>query len=318
MKKLLFLLSLFIMTLNILNASELIDGKYSIQSIQTGYCLDIEDMENNAKIIQLPCKEDKESQKFDFFKVDNKIYTISSLSIGNNSKSNGAHIYNTNEADEFLLEEQTNAEIYKIKSNFSKKYFTSKIFTNDVVQYNGHNTDAQLWRITKNPINDTDDSLLKVKKIVFSDFVEPKMFNWLSWKFYRADETYIPMDDISQIESISGMTIRYNNDIAGYSSHNYVNYETNMDKCNRRDGNITIVLLQPEDIKYLQVRSTYWIPNALTEEFKLSLYNSNDELLYSHTYTKLGDGIGDAASNNGRIYGYNTQNPLPDIVLERP
>ena len=121
------------------------NGTYFIVSEYSGDCVELDSADENIKAVQAVCK-DKEAQKFAFTNVGDDNYTISSLGVGENSQSNGAHVYNTATAEEFKVESVDN-RYYKIKSNTSGKYLTSKPYSNEVIQYKKHNSDDQLWFI---------------------------------------------------------------------------------------------------------------------------------------------------------------------------
>ena len=147
------------------------NGTYYISSAQSGDCIEIEKSEEIGKIIQAVC-EDKITQKFNLtYSIDN-IYTISNLAIGHNSKSNGAHIYSSTQTDEFKIIQDGSQ--FKIQSTNSKKYFTAKIFGNDIIQYHGHNTDAQLWSITTNlPSEETSQTEINFNGHIYMEITSP-------------------------------------------------------------------------------------------------------------------------------------------------
>ena len=141
------------------------NADYFILSKQSGYCLEIKNNSEKGLLLQNECK-DISSQKFEIKKNSDNSILIKSIAIANDSHLNDAQIYNSNLADEFKLEKKGN--YFKIKSKKSKKYITSKIHTNEVVQYNGHKTDAQLWRFSKY-LPRPDSSLPKSCKQILED-----------------------------------------------------------------------------------------------------------------------------------------------------
>ena len=123
------------------------DGNYALVSQHSGNCIELESSQENAKAIQTVC-ENKETQKFTFTHISNDNYTISNLSIGQNSDTNGAHIYNTPPANEFTIEKID--AYYKIKSKENGRYLTAKPYSNDIIQYQKHPESDQLWHLTEN------------------------------------------------------------------------------------------------------------------------------------------------------------------------
>jgi len=181
-----------------LQAQVIPDGSYFISSVQSGDCVEIEKAEENGKIIQAVC-EDKISQKFDLSHISDDNYTISTLAVGHNSKTNGAHIYNSNQADEFKIEQQGTS--YKIKSTHSTKYITGKIHSNEIVQYNGHSSDAQLWDISTELTQESSGTL------VYENSNEDTGFeNYFIDTGIPANTIYMVTFDIKNVDLVSDNT----------------------------------------------------------------------------------------------------------------
>jgi len=145
LKKNIIVLSSILLSTN-LYAQVIPDGTYFLQSEHSGDCVELSSTAENIKAVQNTCLE-VESQKFVFTHITDDNYTISNFAIGQNSQSNGAHIYNSTQSAEFKIE--SSGSQYKIKSSHSSKYLTAKPFTREVIQYRKHNSDAQLWNISE-------------------------------------------------------------------------------------------------------------------------------------------------------------------------
>lgn len=152
------------------------NGTYNIVSKYSGDCVELESLNENAKIIQSICA-DKETQKFEFNHIENDYYTISSLSVGQNSNTNGAHIYKSTEEDQFKIKmKKKNNNFFRIIEKDGGKYLTVKPHTNEIVQYHGHGGSDQLWKIVSD-ISDIDipdiNNEITFNGIIYNEIVSP-------------------------------------------------------------------------------------------------------------------------------------------------
>ncbi len=156
-----FLVSLIGLLLSTSMYSQVIeDGTYYMLSKHSGNCVALESSKDKAKVEQSVC-EDIASQKFYFTHISDDYYTISNLTVGQDSDTNGAHIYNSDQGDEFKIEQIDTS--YTIKSKNSGKYITAKPYTNEVIQYFGHADKEQLWAITENIVNSVEPTYIYSK-----------------------------------------------------------------------------------------------------------------------------------------------------------
>ena len=139
------------------------DGDYFFISKHSGNCIDVESLSDKAKIVQAICQE-VESQKFHLTHISDDHYSISNISIGDSSNTNGSHLYKSSTPDEFKIIKENNS--YKIKSSTSGKYITSKPYSNKIIQYYGNKSQEQLWNITTN----IDEKDVIPKEEFFNDF----------------------------------------------------------------------------------------------------------------------------------------------------
>jgi hypothetical protein len=154
-------------------AANLDEGNYFIKSKHSGECLEIESLENNSKLIQAKCDYTNDMQKFKITNIENSIYYISNLAVGNKSKDNGVHLFNSSTPDEFRLIPNTANSAFNVKSTRSNKLLTLIPYTNEVIQYYDHGSKEQFWKFI-NEDEDNSDSIpsnalfgKKVVKLVF-------------------------------------------------------------------------------------------------------------------------------------------------------
>lgn len=151
MKKIIFIL---LLSISIINANSIQTGAYHVISKHSGECLDLENSKENAKLVTRKCEKEKDTQKFFFDKQSSNKFLISSLKLPLNSKSNGLHIFNMQESDDFIVEK--NRSSFKIRIKKTNKYLTVKPYSNEVIQFYGNDTKEQKWTIIKN-LEDIDN-----------------------------------------------------------------------------------------------------------------------------------------------------------------
>ena len=173
LRRSLVVLGSLILTINIY-AQILPNGTYSVVSKYSGDCVELESLDESAKIIQSICT-DRETQKFEFTHIENNYYTISNLAVGQNSNTNGAHIYNSNESDQFKVKvKKKNSKFFRIIEKDSSKYLTAKPHSNEIVQYHGHGGSDQLWKIVGDSVEQEEDSEINFNGVIYKKVTSPE------------------------------------------------------------------------------------------------------------------------------------------------
>jgi hypothetical protein len=134
------------------------DGTYLIKSKMSNECIQINKDVVNKKVFQAECN-DSNSQQLTISHSGNDYYYIENLKVANNSTSNGINILQSTSGELFKIEK--NGDYFSIFAKGTGKYITAKPFSQDIVQYNKYNTDAQLWDIMEN--NQSLSSCEKIK-----------------------------------------------------------------------------------------------------------------------------------------------------------